>query len=81
MTLSIPRSPNKAVMIKPLIASTIAETPMALNQVLWQILEPYGKPYCFTDAIIQGARTDTCTLIFGDADQNVGYVHFSKEDL
>lgn len=81
MTPSIPQSPNKAVMIKLLIASTIAETPMALNQVLWQILEPYGKPYCFTDAIIQGARTDACKLIFGDADQNVGYVHFFKEDL
>ena len=68
-------------MIVPLIACTIAETPMASNKVLWQILEPYGKPYCFTEAIIQGVRTDACTLIFGDADQNVGYAHFAKEDL
>ena len=57
--------------MKPLIASTIDETPMALNQVLWQILEPYGKPYCFMEAIIQGVRTDACKLIFGNADQNV----------
>ncbi len=81
VTPSIPRSPYKAAMIDPLIASTIAETPMASNKVLWQILKPYGKPYCFTEAIIQGARTDARKLIFGNADQNVGYAHFVKEDL
>jgi hypothetical protein len=68
-------------MIVPLIASTSAEMPMASNKVLRQILESYGKPYCFTEAIIQGARTDAGKLIFDNADQNVGYAHFVKEDL
>ena len=45
---NIPWSPYKAAMIVPLIARTIAETPMASNKVLCQILEPYRKPYCFT---------------------------------
>jgi len=30
---------------------------MASNKVLRQVLEPYGRAYCFTDAIIQKART------------------------
>ena len=77
---SISWSPYKVAMIVPLIAKTIAETPMASNKVLWQVLEPFGKPYCFTEAIIQGARTEACKLIFGDADDNVGYVFFVKED-
>ncbi len=38
-------------MIVLLIAKTIAL--MASNTVLCQILEPYRKPYCFTEAIIQ----------------------------
>ncbi len=81
MKPNIPWSPYKAAMLVLLIASTIVETPMASNKVLWQVLEPYGKPYCFTEAIIQGARTEAHKLIFGDADKNVGYAHFVKEDL
>ncbi len=68
-------------MIVPLIAKTIADTPMTSNKVLRQILEPYGKPYCFTDGIIQGARTETRRLIIGDADENVGFAYFVKEEL
>ena len=78
---SISRSPYKVAMIVPLIDKTIAEMPMASNKVLWQILKPFGKPYCFMEAIIQGARKEACQLIFGDADENVGYVFFVKEDL
>ena len=51
------------------------------SRVLHQILEPCGKPYCFMEATIQGARTEARKLIFGDADDNVGYAHFVKEDL
>ena len=40
-----------------------------------------GRTYCFTDAIIEGARTKARKLIFGDADENIAYVHFVKEDL
>ena len=54
---------------------------MASNKVLWQILEPFGKQYCFTEAIIQGVRKEAHQLIFGDAYKNVGYVFFVKEDL
>ena len=74
-------SPYNAAMIVPLIAKTIAETPMASNQVLHQILELYKKPYCFTEAIIHGARMEAGKLIFGNADNNVGYAHFVKDDL
>jgi hypothetical protein len=59
----------------------IADTPMASNKVLQQILEPYGKPYCFTDGIIEGARTETRKLIFDDTDKIVGYAYFVKEEL
>ena len=75
---SLPRSPYKMSFILPLIAKTIAETPMASNKVLRQVLEPYGRAYCFTDTIIQCARTEARKLIFGDADDNVTYVHFVK---
>ena len=88
-SISIPRnvlrtislSPYKVAMVVPLIAKTIAETPMASNKVFWQVLEPFGKPYCFPEAIIQGARTEARKLIVGDADNNVGYVFFVKEDI
>ncbi len=78
---TISRSPYKVAMVVPLIAKTIAETPMASNKVLRQVLKPFGKQYCFTEAIIQGARTEASKLIFGDADDNVGYVFFVKIDL
>ena len=78
---SLPRSPYKVSYILPLIAKTIAETPMASNKILRQVLEPFGREYCFTDAIIQGARTEARRMLFGDADDNVAYVHFVKEDL
>jgi hypothetical protein len=78
---SLSCSPYKVSYILPLIAKTIAETPMSSNKVLCQVLEPYGRAYCFTDAIIQGARTEARKLIFGDADNNIAYAHFVKEDL
>ena len=55
-------SPHKVSYLIPLIAKTIAETPMASSKVLCQILKPYGRAYCFTDAIIQGARTEAQKL-------------------
>ena len=78
---TVPRSSYKVSFIIPLIAQTIAETPVASNKVLRQILEPYGRGYCFTDSIIQSARTEARKFIFGDADDNVTYAHFLKEDL
>ena len=50
--LTISQSPYKVAMVVPLIAKTIAQMPMALKKVLWQVFKPFGKPYCFTEAII-----------------------------
>jgi hypothetical protein len=50
LSTKTPRLSYQASYIVPLIAKTIAETAMASNKVLHQILEPYGKPYCFTEA-------------------------------
>jgi len=44
---------------------------MASNKVLRQVIKPFGRAYCFAEAIVQG----------GDADNNVTYAHFMKEDL
>ncbi len=49
------RSPYQTNMIVTLIATTIAEMPMVPNKLMRKILEPYGKPYCFTDNILQNA--------------------------
>ncbi len=48
MPRTITQSHYKVSMVVPLIAKTIAETPMASNKVLCQVLEPFGKQYCFT---------------------------------
>ena len=39
------RSPFRAKWLVPLIYDTIAEAPMASNQMLKAILSPYGKEY------------------------------------
>ncbi len=74
-------SPYRTNMIIPLIATTIAKTPMVPNKLMRKILEPYGKPYCFTDNILQNARTKTRKLIFGVPEENVGYASFVKDEL
>ena len=68
-------------MIVPLIATTIVEMPMVLNRLMRKILKPYGKPYCFTDNILQSARTEACKLIFRVPEENVGYASFLKDEL
>jgi hypothetical protein len=68
-------------MIVPLIATTIAETTMVPNKLMRKILKPYGKPYCFTDNILQNARTEACKLIFGVPEEIVGYASFVKDEL
>jgi hypothetical protein len=54
---------------------------MVLNKLTRKILEPYGKAYCFTDNILQNARTKVRKLIFGVPEENVGYASFIKDDL
>jgi hypothetical protein len=68
-------------MIVPLIATTIAETPMVSNKFLRNILEPYGKAYCFTVNILQNSRTKARKLIFVVPKKNVGYASFLKDEL
>ncbi len=75
------RSPFRMNMILPLIATTIAETPMVSNNLLRKILQPYGKAYCFTDNILQNAQTKARKLIFGVPEENVGYASFLKDEL
>jgi hypothetical protein len=74
-------SPFRTNMIVPLIATTIAESPMVLNKVLRNILEPYRKAYCFTDNILQNSRTKAHKLISGVPEENVGYASFLKDEL
>jgi hypothetical protein len=56
--------PYRKAWIVHLILATIGDT-NGIEQVLGGILEPYGKPYCFTDGIIQKSQTDAQQLIFG----------------
>ena len=65
----------------PLIASTIADTPMALAQVLQSLLAPYGHRYSFSSTIIQYARSEAHKLIFGEPDNNVAYAMFIRDKL
>ncbi len=74
-------SPFQTNMIVPLIATTIAKTPMALNKVVRMILELYGIAYCFTDIILQSSRTKARKLIFGVPLENVGCASFLKNEL
>jgi hypothetical protein len=73
-------SPYRTNMILPLIATTIAKTPMVTNKLMRKILEPLGKAYCFTDNILQNAQTKACKLIFGVPEENVGYATFVKDE-
>ncbi len=75
------QSPYKAAWIVPLIASTIADTPMASAQVLQSLLAPYGHRYCFLSSIIQNARLEARKLIFGESDNNVAYAMFVRYEL
>ena len=67
------RSPIRAQWLIPIIHSTIAEAPMASNQMLRAILKPYAKDVFLTEAIIQKAWTTARKLLFGTPSENVIY--------
>ena len=69
------RSPIRAQWLIPIIHSTIAEAPMASNQMLRAIMKPYAKESFLTDGIIQVARTTARKLLFGTPSENVEYTH------
>ena len=75
------RSPIRAQWLIPIIHSTIAEAPMASNQMLRAILKPYAKESFVTDSIIQVARTTARKLIFGTPSENVQYTHHVAKRL
>ena len=77
----VPKSPYRTKWIKDLIRDTIAEMPMATNQVLRQQLAQYGKPYAITDALLQSARSQLRTTIFGDPEENCKYAGHVKDAL
>ncbi len=64
-----------------MIATSIAKMPMISNKVLRNILEPYGKAYCFTENILQNSWTKACKLIFGVTEENIGCASFLKDKL
>ena len=45
------------------------------------VLSLYGKPYAITDSIIQAARTNARSEIFGDPTENCKYAVHVKEAL
>jgi len=79
--LTPPKSPYRTTWIKDLIMDIIAECPSATNQTLRQFLSLYGKPYAITDSIIQAARTNARSEIFGDPTENCKYAVHVKEAL
>jgi hypothetical protein len=76
-----PMSPFRTVWVKGLIMDIISECPSASNQTLRQFLSLYGKPYAFTDLIIQAARTQARSDIFGDPAENCKYAVHLKDAL
>ena len=73
--------PYRTKWIKDLIRDTIAEMPSTTNQVLRQQLAQYGKPYAITDALLQSARSQLRTTIFGDPAENCKYAFHVKDAL
>ena len=59
------KTPFTTEFIVPLILRVVAENPSVTNKTLRRILEPYGKTFALTDAIIQGARTCARLELFG----------------
>jgi hypothetical protein len=76
-----PKSPFRTVWVKDLIMDIISECPSATNQTLRQFLSLYGKPYAITDSIIQAARTQARSDIFGDPTENCKYAVHVKDAL
>jgi hypothetical protein len=75
------KSPFRTLWIKDLIMDIISECPSATNQTLRQFLSLYGKPYAITDSIIQAARTQARSDIFGDPTENCKYAVHVKDAL
>jgi hypothetical protein len=75
------KTPFTTEFIVPLILRVVAENPSVTNKTLRRILEPYGKTFALTDAIIQGARTCARLELFGTPEKNVMYAEAIRSEL
>jgi hypothetical protein len=57
----------------PLILPVIIDTPAILNNNLQQFLSPYGLDYALTNSILQEARSEVTSQLFGMLEENVQY--------
>ena len=64
-----------------MILRAVAENPSVTNATLRRVLEPYGKMFALTDAIIQGARTCARLELFGAPETNVMYAEAIRSEL
>ncbi len=73
-----PTSPVRTKWIVPLILLVIVDTPAISNKNLRQYLSGYGKDHALTDLILQEARAETKTQLFGNSEENVKYAEGMK---
>ncbi len=70
-----PKLSFTALWLAALIRGTIEETPKVSNKLLKDQLQAYDRPYAITEAIVQQAKTNARTLIFGSPAENVKYAY------
>jgi hypothetical protein len=75
------KTPFTTEIIVPLILRVVADNPSVTNKTLRRFLEPYGKTFALTDAIIQGARTCARLELFGIPETNVMYAEAIRSEL
>jgi hypothetical protein len=68
-----PTLPFRTQWIVPLILPVIIDTPAISNKNLKQFLSVYGKDHTLSDSILQEARSEAKSQLFGKADKNVQY--------
>ncbi len=74
-------SPFWTKWIAPLILPIIVNTPTISDKNLRQALSTYGKEHSLTDSILQEARTEAKSQLFGIAEENVKYAEGMKLEL
>jgi hypothetical protein len=82
--VEVPRSfvtPYKAFDLVPLLRTAFIKNPNLSNSGMMTILEPYGKPGVFTNALLQNARQLARMELFGTKEGNVKYVRALKIEL
>jgi hypothetical protein len=75
------KTPFTTEMIVPLILRVVVNNPSVTNKTLRRFIEPYGKTFALTDAILQGARTCARLELFGTPETNVMYAKAIRSNL